>query len=114
METIFSASDLVSAVFDNIASGDLKNAQTVTRSWRNIVCGINAPNPRDDPNRGEKMYTHSKVLDLKNGSLLIETDHPGWTQLFHIHRKYILSQLKKAAPELNITSLSFKLKKGLD
>jgi hypothetical protein len=114
MDTISPASDLISSVFEYIGAGDLKNTHNATRAWKNIMCGIKAPNPDDDPNRGEKMYCHSKIVDIRNGSLLIETDHPGWTQLFHMHRKYILSQLKKAVTELNITTLSIKLKKGLD
>jgi hypothetical protein len=59
---------------------------------------------------GQNLYYHSKIVDLKNGVLLVEVDHPGWIQLFQISQNYILKGFKRNAPELKISVLSFRLK----
>jgi hypothetical protein len=111
VDKIYSPADFLAAIFDEVNIGDLRDAQKLSRAWKSIVLGIKAPNPETDPNRGEKMYSHSKLVDLKNGVLFIETDHPGWSQMFQLHRDYILTGLKKAAPELEISALALRLQK---
>jgi hypothetical protein len=59
---------------------------------------------------GEKLLAHCAVSDLKNGTLSIETDHPGWSQLLHLHRGYILTGLNRCLPEAHITAVIFRLK----
>ena len=59
---------------------------------------------------GQNLYEHSNVIEIKNNILLIEADHPGWIQMFHMNKKYILNGLKMFVPELNIVSLAFRLK----
>jgi hypothetical protein len=57
------------------------------------------------------MYAHSSLTDIQNGVLLIETDHPGWNQLFQLHQRDILEQINRIAPELGVIGLSCRLKK---
>ena len=86
--------------------------------WRRVVSRIksNAENSeRDDyiDKRiplGERLAANTRVLDLKNGVLIIESDHPGWIQYLKFYQSFILKGLKMESPELNISSLAFKLK----
>lgn len=110
---IYSAADLVSAVLGKIAGPKLRETQTLTQTWKQVVFGIQSSNPKLEPNRGENMYAHSSLLDLQNGVLLIETDHPGWNQLFQLYQKDILAQLNRIAPELGVIDLSCRLKKNI-
>jgi hypothetical protein len=111
MDTIYGPGDFLVSLFDNLQIGDVRDAQKLSHTWKSIVCGIKAPDHQAEPNRGENMYHHSKPVDIKNGVLFVETDHPGWMQLFHLHRGYILTGLNKAVPELHITTLAFRLQK---
>ena len=56
--------------------------------WRTVVSRIKSTaetSERDDliDKRiplGERLASNTRVLDLKNGVLIIESDHPGWIQ----------------------------------
>ena len=86
--------------------------------WRNVVMRIksNAENSeREDliDKRiplGERLASNTRVLDLKNGVLIIESDHPGWIQYLKFYQSFIIKGLKMEKPELKINSLAFRLK----
>ena len=50
------------------------------------------------------------VIEIKNGILLIEADHPGWIQLFQMNSKFIVKGISMYAPEMDVKSLAFRLK----
>ncbi|OJF76571.1 MAG: hypothetical protein BKP49_06235 [Treponema sp. CETP13] len=97
-----SAAELLTNVFDNIDSAQMKKTNSVVNAWKNIVSKIKPD--------GEKLAAHSRIIDLKNNILLVETDHPGWTQLLQMRRSYILKGLKLQFPDLEISTIGFKLK----
>ncbi|AEE15464.1 DciA family protein [Treponema brennaborense] len=99
---VYSAADVINTVFSGISVNDMQNAQHMSARWKDILVSITGC--------GQKLADHSKIIDLKNGVLLIETDHPGWIQLFEMHRAYILKGLKMKIPMLEIKSLSYRLK----
>lgn len=99
---VMSASEMISRVFSNITRNDIENGNKVISTWRKTVESIN-------PN-GPNIAAHSTVVDLKNGVLLIEADHPGWIQLLQMHKKYILTGLNRNIKELKIDTLAFRLK----
>ena len=86
--------------------------------WRTVVSRIksNAENSeRDDlidkrMPLGERLASNTRVLDLKNGVLIIESDHPGWIQYLKFYQSFIIKGLKMENPDLKITSLAFRLK----
>ena len=86
--------------------------------WRTVVSRIksNAENSEGDEYidkripLGERLAANTRVLDLKNGVLIVESDHPGWIQYLKFYQNFILKGLKMENPNLNITSLAFKLK----
>jgi len=101
-DNVMTASEMISRVFTNITKDDLEKGNKVISSWRKIVESIK-------PN-GQNIAAHSSIVDLKNGVLLIEADHPGWIQLLQMHKKYILTGLNRSVKELKIDTLAFRLK----
>jgi uncharacterized Fe-S cluster-containing protein len=105
--------EIISELFGNISAENLQNANSAANVWRKILFSMDKGKTADDDfiqNRnGENLFYHSKIIERKNGVLLIEVDHPGWIQLFQLSQKYILRGFKKFAPELGITALSFCL-----
>lgn len=97
-----SFSEVINNVFSNISIGQVEESNKIVNAWRTTVSKISG--------NGEKLAAHSKVVDLKNGILLVETDHPGWTQMLQIHKKFILRGLEMNVGELGIRNLAFRLK----
>lgn len=95
------ASDLLDSIFTDIFSKAPQGGADLERGWKNILQKISG---------GEKLAAHSRITDLKNNLLHIETDHPGWIQLFNMQQKRILKELKKEFPELSVKGFSFVLR----
>ena len=49
---------------------------------------------------------------MKNGILVVETDHPGRIQLLQMYKNYIQTGLNKKLSELKIKNIVFRLKKN--
>ena len=112
-DEVLNMSQVISNAFKNIRCEDVENANKLFDVWKEILFSIQGSGSFNNPgNRfeGQNLYDHSRILDLKNGMLLIEADHPGWIQLLQMHKKYILTGLKKKAPDLKINNMVFKLK----
>lgn len=91
--------ELVNRVFENI---DNKNKPVqMINAWKQVVSSIYE--------NGPQMADHSRLVDYKNGVLLVETDHSGWTQLLQLNSKYILKGLRMKFPDLEIKSLQYRL-----
>lgn len=58
---------------------------------------------------GERLAAHSRPVDVRNGIVLVEAEHPGWIQLLQLKQEGLLAQLKKAFPELGIRGIAFRL-----
>ncbi len=99
---IMSCSKMISDTFRNIKGSDLEKSNKIVNTWKDTVYKIN--------NYGPKLAVHSKIIDLKNGILLVETDHPGWIQIFQIYKKFIINGLKRKFPNNEISSLAFRVK----
>ena len=92
--------ELVTRLFENI---DNKNKPVqMVNAWKEVVSSIYE--------NGPKMADHSRLIDYKNGVLLVETDHSGWTQLLQLNSKYILKGLRMKFPQLEIKSLNYRLR----
>lgn len=100
-------SDLIMNTFSGIEKSTLERNNKFYASWKTVVTKISKYN---DKQFGQKLYDHSSIVDVKNGTLLIETDHPGWSQMMQLYTKFILRGLKMYIPEMNITSIAFRVK----
>ncbi|HKL87022.1 MAG TPA: DUF721 domain-containing protein [Treponemataceae bacterium] len=89
------ASELINSLFEGFNENEMKQSLSFVRSWKEIV--------------GEKISAHSKVLDLVKGSVVIEVDHPGWSQQILLQKKRIITSLSKAFPELDIRNLMIRV-----
>lgn len=108
---ISSIGNIVNRIFTNMDSGVTENALRIYSAWEKILLRIKPPagSVTGNPNTGRNMADHSRVVDLKNGMLLVETDHPGWTELIQFHKNYILRGFQMEFPELKIHSMAFRL-----
>jgi hypothetical protein len=80
----------------------IKKAQThsaLASSWAGITERNKIPAAAD----------HSRILDLDHGVLHIETDHPGWLQIFQIKQDTLLTSVKARFPDLAISGIAFRL-----
>lgn len=105
---IMNASEMITRIFKNISPSQIEQGNKIVNLWREIVESIKS-NSINGENIGKNMASHSKVVDLKNGILLVEADHPGWIQMLGNYKKYILRGFEMKIPELKINSLAFQL-----
>ena len=76
-EDIVNINELIHRTFENISVEGSRSANKIVESWRNVLSRIKSVNPEMNPNEGQNLIDHSRVVDLKNGMLLVEADHPG-------------------------------------
>lgn len=99
---VYGMGEVLTNVFNNIDSNQVKQGNDIITVWEDTVQKIY--------NYGPKLAGHTKVVDLKNGILLVETDHPGWNQILSNYKDFILKGLKMKIKDLEINSLAFKVK----
>ena len=109
-EKIISAADMMLQAA-NIGTSE---ANEICSVWRKVVSGVRSikHDSQDSDKRmplGERLAGNTRVVDLKNGVLLVESDHPGWIQYLRMYQKFILTGLKMNLPNLKITNLAFRV-----
>ena len=100
------ADTLISNFFSNISSS-VNEANKTVSVWREVLLSIKSS--RID---GSQLADHSRIIELKNGILLVETDHPGRIQLFQMYKNYIQTGINRKLPELEVKNIVFRLKKN--
>ena len=93
-------------VFDGLSSPDARRAGNAFAVWRKILLGIKSVS---NPNEGANLASHSRIVDLKNGVLLVEADHPGWIELLQLRKNYILKGLSMYAKDMGVQTLAFRV-----
>ncbi|MBQ9281467.1 MAG: hypothetical protein IJ207_04630 [Treponema sp.] len=107
-ENLISAQEMIMTAFTNIERTQIEQSNALLKAWKFTVQSIKS-NGKNGENLGMNLYSHSRIIDLKNEILLIECDHPGWIQTFRLYQKYILTGLKRGS-EMKISSLAFRLR----
>jgi hypothetical protein len=89
------AGDLLKAFFSfhNLTGGE--KYVSLFSSWREVA--------------GDDIASHSRVIDLRRGALVVEVDHPGWMQMLQMKQNEILGRLSSRYPDLAIRMLHFRL-----
>lgn len=108
-DNIVKASFMIDAAFANIERKKVEESNSILKFWRETVESIRS-NARNGENLGKNLASHSRVIDLKNGILLVEADHPAWIQTLKIYQKYIITGLNRKISDVKITSLAFRLR----
>ncbi len=90
------------------------SANEICSVWKKVVSKVHSyKNESENSEKripiGERLAGNTRVIDLKNGVLLIETDHSGWIQYLRMYQKFIINGLKMNLPDLKISSLAFRV-----
>ena len=58
---------------------------------------------------GGALAGHSRLVDVQNGILLVEVDHPGWLQMLQLRKTSILAAARRAAPQASVQGIRVRL-----
>ncbi|MFW5843453.1 MAG: DUF721 domain-containing protein [Spirochaetota bacterium] len=58
---------------------------------------------------GTDLAAHADPVDIKNGALYLEVDHPAWLQRLHAKQAEILEAIQDRFPNLGIEQLCFRM-----
>lgn len=112
-DSISKSSEIIENIFSRIDKNEIAGSSSICNAWYDTLMSIKSFS-RDDTSvqvkNGSQLADHSRIVDLKNGVLIVETDHPGRIQMFNFYSKYILNGIKQKVPELKINSIAYKLK----
>lgn len=89
------ADDLIQRFLDSIGQTEGSVYVELFRGWRAVV--------------GEHLAAHAQPVDIRGHSLVIEADHPGWSQMVMMRRDRIMRELGRRFPELGITGLMVRV-----
>lgn len=85
-------SELIMNYLDKVGLFEQSKVLEIYSSWASIV--------------GEKQAAHSKLIDIKHQTAVIEVDHSGWSQQILLNKKYILRNFQKRYPQLEVKNVS--------
>ncbi len=115
MNRIYANSEIMTDVLEGILSDvgrrKMEESFVILERWKSIITSIKS---FVNPNCGESMYLHSRILDVKNGTIILQVDHPGYIQLFETHKKYILKGIQMKIPQIKVENISYRLDKKDD
>ena len=89
------ASDVVNALFSGLNTQSMETANSIVRGWKETV--------------GDKIASHSKIIDVNKGNLIVEVDHPGWSQQILFRKKQIITVLSTNFPDLQIRNIILRV-----
>jgi len=90
------ASDLLASILPAESMDKTNMWSEFFRSWKFIA--------------GERFCVHAKPVDVKNGIVIVEADHPGWIQLMQFEQNQMLKKFQNNFPELKLRGIAFKVK----
>ena len=89
------AGDVIKALFDKISPKELHRYSDFHGGWEDIA--------------GKEIAFHVVPKDIVNGALILEADHPGWSQKIHMSQEGILREIRTRYPELEIRKLRVRI-----
>jgi len=104
------ADEILSTLFNgSIDNEKLQQTVNLNKGWASIVGSISS-SKQEGNKLGQFLVAHTRIIDLSNGTLLIEVDHPGYIQTIQMYNRYILKGLKMKYPELEVRTIACRLK----
>lgn len=89
------ASDVISSLFAGFDVNGMQQSNSFVKSWKEIV--------------GDQIAAHSTVIDVDRGVVVIEVDHPGWSQQILFKKKHIIYGLSRSYPDLHIKNVIMRV-----
>lgn len=90
-----SARELVERLIRQIGARDEQGVVPFVSAWPRIV--------------GTDLAAHTRVLDIRNGAILVGVDHPGWMQRLHLEQKRVIARIQSEFPALQVRYLHFSI-----
>jgi predicted nucleic acid-binding Zn ribbon protein len=56
---------------------------------------------------GPGLAAHSRLVDVRDGILQVEVDHPGWLQMAHLRKAALLEAARAGSPRAAIDDIRF-------
>lgn len=88
------AGETISKLFSALENEKFEQANSFLKNWETIV--------------GERFSSHSRVIDVNKGCIIVEVDHPGWSQQIQFVKKRVIKELRENFPELDIKTLAIR------
>ena len=54
---------------------------------------------------GPELGTRSRVVEVEDGVIVVEVEHPGWLQMLQLRKRALLEAARKAAPLCTIQDI---------
>lgn len=88
------AEDILRRLFGRYADHDQEGLIGFFAQWQKLV--------------GTDLAAHAEPVDIKNGALYLEVDHPAWLQRLHAKQADILKAVQDRFPNLQIRQIYFR------
>lgn len=88
-------SELLGQFFNKEYAASVEGFGKLTSAWQAIA--------------GPGLCDHSRIADIRNKSVVVYVDHPGWLQKLQFREGQMLSQIQREYPELGVQSLFFRV-----
>ena len=115
-EKVFNAGSIMEILFSNLNVEDSSKAVNISNDWKKIVSKIKSSPDIDEKrneNLGFNISHHSRVVDLKNGVLLVEADHPGYINLLQFYKNFILKGFQMNGNKYGIKNIACRHPNGI-
>ncbi len=94
------ARDLVNRLIESFGGQDTQGVVPFVRLWHTIV--------------GPDAAAHSRVIDIRNGAVVVGVDHPAWIQRMHLQRDKTVKVINRQFPDLRVRYIHFVVVDDLD
>ena len=58
---------------------------------------------------GDSLAVHARLVDVRNGILIVEVDHPGWLQMFRLRQDALLEAARSAVPAVSLEGIRVRV-----
>ena len=89
------ASDVLNAFMDQFHIDNAEAHVGFYSSWKEIA--------------GLDLAAHVRPVDIKNGSVILDVDHPGWMQRLQMKKRRIIQEIRRRFPELGVTNMYMRV-----
>jgi predicted nucleic acid-binding Zn ribbon protein len=62
---------------------------------------------------GKAVSDHARLIDVRDGILLVEVDHPGWLQMLQLRKEALLKAARAAAPLAALEGIKVRVGQSL-